>query len=301
MAKKIQPETALIRSPQQSLVTTGPLETYLARLRELPLLTPEEEYNFAVDLFENGNKEAGVRLVLGNLRLVVKIAFEYRRQFMQVMDLIQEGNIGLMQAVAKFNPYKDVKLSSYASWWIRAYIIRYILNNWKMVKIGTTQAQRKLFFNLKKEKARLEARGIVPTAQLIGQSLHVSEREVVEMEGRLGSNDVSLDMPVGEKGKETVSDLFPAHESQPDEAIAVGQERRMVREAIADLEPRLSDKEKFILYNRLLTDEPLTLQEIGNEFSFSRERARKIESGLLDKMRGFFQRRGLSAEQYDAR
>lgn len=276
----------------EELVYVGPLSSYLARLRDLPLLSPDDEHRYAVDLRQTGNPDAALRLVLGNLRLVVKIAMDYRRHVAQLMDLIQEGNIGLMEAVKKFDPYRGVKLSSYSSWWIRAYIIRYLLNNAKLVKIGTTQDQRKLFFNLKKEKARLAARGIEPSTQLIAKNLNVSARTVVEMEQRLENSDVSLDTPVGADGRATIGDLQPADRRLPDETIEEVERRRVVRRLVAEIEPELSDRERFILKYRLLTDSPVTLREVGDNFDLSRERARQIETGLLNKMRDRFAEHG---------
>ncbi|MDP8222107.1 MAG: RNA polymerase factor sigma-32 [Candidatus Lernaella stagnicola] len=276
-----------------SLVYAGALQRYLAELRQYPLLTRDEELEHAVNYYENADPKAAYNLVTGNLRLVVKIAMEYQRAFIQVMDLIQEGNIGLMQAVKKFNPYKGVKLSSYAAWWIKAYILRYILNNWRMVKIGTTQAQRKLFFNLQKEKERLEAQGYTPTPQLIAERLDVPAETVVEMEQRLGRPDLSIDAPAGEDGKGTVGDLIPGGYTRQDEVLGNHQEIQRFREALAEFEIDISDKDAFILHHRLLAEEPLTLQEIGDHLGVTRERVRQLEARLLQKMRVFLEERGL--------
>ncbi|NLH49474.1 MAG: RNA polymerase factor sigma-32 [Myxococcales bacterium] len=278
---------------EKNLVYVGALQRYLAELRHHPLLTRDEEMKYAVALFEKDDKEAAYRLITGNLRLVVKIAMEYQRAFIQVMDLIQEGNIGLMQAVKKFNPYRGVKLSSYAAWWIKAYILRYILNNWRMVKIGTTQAQRKLFFNLQKERERLESQGFTATPQLIGERLDVPADTVVEMEQRLGRPDLSIDAPAGEDGKGTVGDLISGPGHRQDEILADHQEIQRFRESLAEFEINLGDKEAFILHHRLLADEPLTLQEIGDHLGVTRERVRQLESRLLQKMRVFLAERGL--------
>lgn len=279
--------------PEKDLVYTGALQRYLVELRQYPLLTRDEEKRYAVDFYEKGDEKAVFHLVTGNLRLVVKIAMEYQRAFIQVMDLIQEGNIGLMQAVKKFNPYKGVKLSSYAAWWIKAYILRYILNNWRMVKIGTTQAQRKLFFNLQKEKERLEAQGFTPTPQLIGERLDVPSETVIEMEQRLGRPDLSIDAPAGEDGKGTVSDLIPGPRHRQDEILAEHQEIERFREALTEFEVDLNDKDAFILHHRLLADDPLTLQEIGDHLGVTRERVRQLEARLLQKMREFLEERGI--------
>jgi RNA polymerase sigma-32 factor len=283
-----------VESPDKGLVYVGALQRYLAELRRYPLLTREQEMKHAVDLFEKGDKDAAYHLITGNLRLVVKIAMEYQRAFIQVMDLIQEGNIGLMQAVKKFNPYRGVKLSSYAAWWIKAYILRYILNNWRMVKIGTTQAQRKLFFNLQKEKERLEAQGFAATPQLIGERLDVPADTVVEMEQRLGRPDLSIDAPAGDDGKGSVGDLISGFGDRQDQILANHQEMQRFREALAEFEITLNDKDTFILHHRLFADEPLTLQEIGDHLGVTRERVRQLESRLLQKMRVFLEDRGLT-------
>ncbi|HMA18797.1 MAG TPA: sigma-70 family RNA polymerase sigma factor, partial [Thermoanaerobaculia bacterium] len=169
------------------LVRYDPLRAYMAEVQRHPLLSTEEEHALAVRYRETGDVDAAYRLVASNLRLVVKIAHEYRRTAFQLLDLVQEGNMGLMQAVKKYDPWKGVKLSSYAAWWIRAYIIRFIMENWRMVKLGTTQAQRKLFFNLSKEREKLLARGIEPTPRLLARNLQVEVKDVEEMSARMGS------------------------------------------------------------------------------------------------------------------
>jgi RNA polymerase sigma-32 factor len=278
---------------EKSLVPAGALQLYLAEIRRYRLLTREEEMKLAATYYKTGDSRAAARLVTGNLRLVVKIAMEYRRAFIQVLDLIQEGNIGLMQAVKKFNPYKGVKLSSYAAWWIKAYILRYILNNWRMVKIGTTQAQRKLFFNLQKERERLEAQGFVASPALIGKGLDVAEETVNEMEQRLSRPDLSIDAPIGDSNKSTIGDLLPGQEMRQDEALANAEELVKFREALMEFEIGLTEKETFILQHRLLADDPMTLQEIGGELGVTRERIRQLEARLLEKMRDFMVERGL--------
>ena len=279
---------------ETGLVHVGILQRYLAEVRRHPLLSREEEMKYAVEYFKTGDPDAAARLITGNLRLVVKIAMEYQRSFIQLMDLIQEGNIGLMQAVKKFDPYKGVKLSSYAAWWIKAYILRFILNNWRMVKIGTTQAQRKLFFNLQKEKERLELQGIVATPQLIGKSLDVPADTVVEMQQRLGRPDLSVDAPVGEDGTGTIGDLLPGKMGAQDDTVADAQMMVKFREALTDFELEINEKELFILHNRLLAEDAMTLQEIGDELGVTRERIRQLEVRLMQKMKDFMVDRGLA-------
>jgi len=181
----------------KALVPFDPLQRYLTEIRRFKLLSREEEHRLAVQYKEYGDLQAAYKLVTANLRLVVMIAREYQKAFKTLLDLIQEGNMGLMEAVKNFDPYRGVRFPSYAVWWIRAYMIRYIMNDWRMVKIGTTQAQRKLFFNLQKEKEKIEAEGLMPGPKLLAQRLQVKEDEVVEMEQRLASRDLSVDVPIG--------------------------------------------------------------------------------------------------------
>jgi RNA polymerase sigma-32 factor len=231
--------------------------------------------------------------VTSNLRLVVKIAMEFQRSFLSVMDLIQEGNIGLMQAVQKFDPYKGVKLSSYAAWWIKAYILRYLLNNWRMVKIGTTQVQRKLFYNLQREKERLEALGFTPTPALLAERLDVAPADVIEMDQRLGRAEVSLDAPVGEDAKDTVLDLVPSPDARPDAIVARADQMARVRAALDEFAATLAGKDLFVFRQRMVAEEPLTLQEIGDHYGVTRERIHQIEAALQKRLRAFLVERGI--------
>jgi RNA polymerase sigma-32 factor len=279
------------------LVRHDPLRSYLSEISRHPLLSREEEHELAVRFQQSGDVEAAYKLVASNLRLVVKIANEYRRAAFQVLDLVQEGNLGLMQAVKKYDPFKGVKLSSYAAWWIRAYIIRFLMENWRMVKLGTTQAQRKLFFNLAKEREKLLARGIDPTPRLLAKNLEVEEHEVEEMSARMAGEDQSLDAPVhsgGDESKETRLDrMSSSAHAPPDEQLGDEQLRRIFREKLDAFAKTLTDeKERFIFGHRLLPPEgtePLTLQEIGNRYDLTRERARQIEARLTGRLRGFLQ------------
>ncbi len=266
-----------------------PLGAYMRDVQRYPLLSKEEEHELAVRYFEQDDLEAAKRLVTSNLRLVVKIAYDYRQAYKNILDLVQEGNIGLMQAVKKYDPYKGVKLSSYAAWWIRAYILRYILNNHRLVKVGTTQAQRKLFFNLQKEKARLSAMGIEPTAELIAERLNVPERDVVSMDMRLAAGDASLDAPVGTSDGRSVArvELLPSDDVRADETLADAEVEDKFSEKIHEFGETLEGKEKKIFDDRLVADEPKTLQTLGDEFGVSRERVRQIEKRLLKKLKEF--------------
>jgi RNA polymerase sigma-32 factor len=274
---------------EKAIARVDALQTYMREVQRHPLLSPQEEHDLAVRYHKSGNVEAAARLVTANLRLVVKIAYEYRRAYRNMMDLIQEGNIGLMQAVKRYDPYRGVKLSSYAAWWIRAYMLRFILNNWRMVKIGTTQAQRKLFFNLSKEKARLTAMGIEPTHAEIARRLNVDEKDVIEMDRRLSRGDASLDAAVSESdGKPTTRmELLPASSAGPDEAAEGTEIQEIVRERLGEFRKTLSGKDIEIFDKRLVSDEPMTLQQLGDLFGVSRERVRQLEARLTGRLREY--------------
>jgi RNA polymerase sigma-32 factor len=287
------PEPKVSRSTGGSLARRDPLAAYMSETRRYPLLTPEEEKELAVRLVEHGDTAAARRLIEANLRLVVKIAYEYRRAHKNLLDLVQEGNIGLIQAVGKFDPYRGVKLSSYAAFWIRAYILKFILNNWRLVKIGTTQAQRKLFFNLRKEREKLEQLGFQPTSALLAEKLDVTEKEVIEMERRLAAPEASLDAPVGsggdDDGARTRLDYLPSEEDRPDRAVAQSEFSAMLRDKLEQFASSLQGREQTIFRERWLTDEPLTLQEIGDRYNVSRERARQLEKRMLDRLKKFLE------------
>ena len=271
----------------KALVPFDPLQRYLAEIRRFPLLSRDEEHKLAVDYKEYGNLEAAYKLVTGNLRLVVMIAREYQKAFKNLLDLIQEGNMGLMEAVKNFDPYRGVRFPSYAVWWIRAYMIRYIMSDWRMVKIGTTQAQRKLFFNLQKEKERLEAEGISPGPKLLAQRLNVKEDEVVEMEQRLGSRDLSVDVPISDDDEATLLHFLPDQRQGPEEQIAETQSRDLLHAKMELFAKTLKDKELVIYRERLLNEEPLTLREIGEKYGISRERVRQIEERVKKKLKTY--------------
>ncbi|HPH64536.1 MAG TPA: RNA polymerase factor sigma-32 [Kofleriaceae bacterium] len=274
-----------------ALSRRDPMAVYMSEVRRFPLLTPEEEHALAVRLVEHGDRTAARKLVEANLRLVVKIAYEYRRAHRNLLDLVQEGNIGLMQAVSKYDPYRGVKLSSYAAFWIRAYILKFILNNWRLVKIGTTQAQRKLFFNLRKEREKLEQLGFAPTAKALAEKLDVTENEVIEMEKRLAAPEASLDAPMGSEddGQRTRMDYLPSESARPDQAVANNEFATLLRSKLEEFAQELEGRDQHIFRERWLTDEPQTLQEIGDKYGVSRERARQLEKRMLDRLRKFLE------------
>ncbi|HEX9143412.1 MAG TPA: RNA polymerase factor sigma-32 [Candidatus Binatia bacterium] len=271
----------------KALVPFDPLQRYLSEIRRFRILSREEEHRLAIEYKEYGNVEAAYKLVTANLRLVVMIAREYQRAFKNLLDLIQEGNMGLMEAVKNFDPYRGVRFPSYAVWWIRAYMIRYIMNDWRMVKIGTTQAQRKLFFNLQKEKEKVEAEGLTPGPKLLAQRLNVKEDEIVEMEQRLGSRDLSVDVPLGDNDEATLLHFLPDDKQSPEEQFAETQYQQLLREKMESFAGTLKDKELVIYRERLLNEEPVTLREIGEKYGISRERVRQIEERVKKKLKAY--------------
>ncbi len=274
-----------------ALVAYDPLQRYLQEIRRFPLLSREEEHELGVRYRTSQDVGAAYKLVTGNLRLVVMIAREYQRSFRNLLDLVQEGNIGLMEAVKNFDPYRGVRFPSYAVWWIRAYIIRYVINNWRMVKLGTTQAQRKLFFNLQKEKDRLEAEGFVAGPKLLADRLGVKEKEIVEMQQRLGASDLSVDMPLREGEESTLLDVLQSGAATAEQAVADAEFRSQVSERIREFGATLKDKDRVIFDHRLLAEDPLTLQEIGDRYGISRERVRQIENRVKRKLKGYLEER----------
>ena len=282
------PTTALVPALRGPLSRTDPLQQYMNEVHRHPLLTREEEIALARRLRDTGDLNAAYRLVASNLRLVVKLAHEYHRNPLSLLDLIQEGNIGLMQAVKKFDPERGVKLSSYAAWWIRAYILRYIMENWKLVKLGTTEAQRKLFFKLRQEQDKLVSQGFEATPKLLAERLNVTEQDVVEMDQRLGHDELSLDAPIGDDEKNTRADrLLPSGTVPADERLANEQLKQIFREKLGEFSKGLNEKDRYLFDHRLMADEPKTLQEIGAHFGVSRERARQIEAALIGRIREY--------------
>ncbi len=267
-------------------ISNPALHRYLQEISQYDLLTREETEELATRYRETGDPEAAYRLVSSNLRLVVKVAMDFQKYWMQnFMDLIQEGNVGLVQATKKFDPYRGVKFSYYAAYWIRAYILKFIMDNWRLVKIGTTQAQRKLFFSLNKEKKLLEAQGFKPEVKLLAQRLNVKESEVIEMGQRMDNWDVSLEATVRNDSDDEQKSFLPDTGPGVEELVASQEIRERLSDILEGLKNSLNDKERRILETRLLSDEPRTLQTIADEFGISRERVRQIEANLLKKLK----------------
>jgi len=265
------------------------LHLYLREVSSFPLLKPDEEFDLARRVRDLGDQEAAFRLVTSHLRLVVKIAMDFQRRWAQnVTDLIQEGNVGLMRAVKKFDPEKGIKFSYYAAYWIKAYILKYIMDNWRLVRIGTTQAQRTLFYNLNKERTRLISQGFDPSVEAISENLKVSPADVLEMDQRMARGDLSLDAPLGDDSTATRLDYLPALTPGIEDALARREIAGLVDKHLKSIIPSLSDKERDLLEKRILSDSPVTLREIGAKYGITRERARQIESRLLEKIRNHF-------------
>jgi len=279
-----------VSAADKAVVKYDPLQRYLAEISRYRLLTREQELELGARVHDENDPEAAYMLVTANLRLVVKIALEFQRVWMQnLLDLIQEGNIGLMQAVKKFDPYKNVKFSYYASFWIKAYILKFIMDNWRLVKIGTTQGQRKLFFKLKKEKQRLIDQGFDPKPKLLSERLGVSEREIIDMDQRLDGWDLSLDAPLKDDSDTERIEFVSSEESvSVEDEVAKKQMASLLHERIAEFRKEMTERELEIFDQRIFSDSPATLQDIGDRYGISRERVRQVEKNIIRKMRAYF-------------
>ena len=274
-----------------ALVATDPLGRYLTEIRRFPLLSREEEAVIARRYVKDKDPADAYRLVTANLRLVVKLAYEFARATKNVLDLIQEGNVGLMEAVKNFDPEHGIRFPSYAVWWVRAYIYRYLINNWRLVKIGTTQAQRKLFFNLRKETERLEREGFKPQPLLLAHRMGVRESDVREMQERMGQSEVSLDQPTGsgDDNDTRLLDVIPDAGNNPETETADREWRNFAHDKVREFADTLTGKEREIFDARLLAEDPETLQVIGARFGISRERVRQIETRLKRRLKEFIE------------
>ena len=268
------------------------LESYLLQINRFPLLTQEEEFQLAVRYGKDNDIEAAQKLITSNLRFVVKIVFEYKSYGVKLLDLIQEGNIGLMMAVKKFDPYKGYRFISYAIWWIRAYIQNFIIKTWSLVKIGTTQAQKKLFYKIGKVRKALELNGENEKKyELLARDLDVAKEDIIEMEQRISSRDLSLDTPFDESQELTHLELLKEESPNQEETFAEEEEKRIREREVQNAMKRLNEKEVYVIKNRIMADDPLTLQQIGDHLKLSRERVRQIESEALKKLKREFSAR----------
>ena len=287
----VEPETQVELRPvvqleERALIPYDPLQLYLMEIKNFRLLTREEEMDLSIRVREHKDPKAAYILATSNLRLVVKIAMDFHRYWTRsLLDLIQEGNVGLLQAVRKFDPYRGIKFSYYASFWIKAYMLKFIMENWKLVKIGTTQTQRKLFFNLAKERDKLISQGFDPEPRLLAERLDVKEKEVEEMSQRLGGGEVSLNAPVGENGKEVYGSFLPDPRAGADDQLFEKQNRELLLRKLEEYRSKLSGKELDIFDNRIMTENPLTLQELGDKYRISRERIRQIQERIIKNIK----------------
>ncbi|MBW2204724.1 MAG: RNA polymerase factor sigma-32 [Deltaproteobacteria bacterium] len=276
-----------IQMTDTALVPFDPLQIYLMEIKRYELISREEEKELAIKIREDNDEKAAYKLATANLRLVVKIAMDFHRYWTKnLLDLIQEGNLGLLQAVRKFDPYRGIKFSYYASFWIKAYILKFIMDNWKLVKIGTTQSQRKLFFNLAKERDKLIAEGFAPEPKLLAERLDVKEEEVVEMTQRLGGWEVSLSSPVGgDDSRESFDAFLPDPGVAIDEQISENQGRKLLLKSLGEFRKTLSGKDADIFDNRIMAEKPLTLQDLGDKYHISRERIRQIQEKIIKNIK----------------
>lgn len=273
----------------KALALVDPLTAYIAEIRKYPLLTRKEERELTQRYHDTKDPHAAEILVTSNLRFVVKIAAEYSKFGAKLIDLIQEGNIGLMHAVREFNPFRGVRLITYAVWWIRGYIQEYLMRQYSVVRIGTTHAQRKLFYQLQKQKEALEAMGETADLARLSSRLGVSEADVQMMEQRLSSRDLSLDKPIDQNSSQTFLDMQSGTDEKTiDEQLEISQQIKLLRDRIDLIRPQLKDREIFVLEHRLLADEPMTLQEIGDRYGITREAVRQMEAKLLEKIKSAF-------------
>jgi RNA polymerase sigma-32 factor len=267
-------------------IVRNSLESYIMQINRFPLLTQQEEFELAVRYRKNNDLEAVQKLITGNLRFVVKVSFEYKSYGIKILDLIQEGNIGLMMAIKKFDPYKGYRFISYAIWWIRAYIQNFIIKNWSLVKIGTTQAQKKLFYKIGKVRKALESsQEKEEEYESLASDLDVAKKDIVEMEQRMASRDLSLDAPFDDNQELTHFDLLKETSPNQEEVLGEEEEKKIREREVGDAMRHLNEKEEYVIKNRIMADSPLTLQEIGSHLKLSRERVRQIENEALKKLK----------------
>ena len=281
-----------------ALVPRDPFYAYLQEVRKYPALTEEEEKELAIRYKETGDLESAYKLTTANLMLVIKIAMTFKREWQNLMDLIQEGNVGLMKAVKNFDPFRGVRLSAYATWWIKSYILKHILDNWRLVRVGTTNARRKLLFNLKKEKEKLEREGFDPTTKLLAERFGVDETEVIDVSASIGAMDVSIDTPVRPDSTMTPAQTLSQDGQSVEEKVELKQFRQILNENIENFKAGLNPNEIEILNNRILSEDPLSLQEIGEQRGVTREAVRQAEQRLLKKFKTYIEEKMPEAADY---
>ena len=282
---------------EERLVPLDPFAAYLQEAKRYPILSEEEEKELAIRLTETGDVDAAYQLTTANLMLVVKIAMTFKREWQNVMDLVQEGNIGLMKAVKNFDPFRGVRLSAYATWWIKSYILKYILDNWRLVRVGTTNSRRKLLFNLKKEKERLEREGFDPSTKLLAEHFGVDENEIIDVEASIGAVDVSMDTPTRADSSMTPAQSLSDGKSLEKRA-EIDQFREILQQKIEGFKSELKTGEIEILEKRVLSESPQSLQELGDERGVTREAVRQAEQRLLKKFRIYIEEQMPEAADY---
>ena len=282
---------------EERLVPLDPFAAYLQEAKRYPILSEEEEKELAIRLTETGDVDAAYQLTTANLMLVVKIAMTFKREWQNVMDLVQEGNIGLMKAVKNFDPFRGVRLSAYATWWIKSYILKYILDNWRLVRVGTTNSRRKLLFNLKKEKERLEREGFDPSTKLLAEHFGVDENEIIDVEASIGAVDVSMDTPTRADSSMTPAQSLSDGKSLEKRA-EIDQFREILQQKIEGFKSELKPGEIEILEKRVLSESPQSLQELGDERGVTREAVRQAEQRLLKKFRIYIEEQMPEAADY---
>ena len=285
LAKEI--EESQDPADRMQLIRYDPLRHYLLEISKYEPLNQDEEQRLARLLRDHQDRDAARKLVTSNLKLVVKVAFLYNKVYSNLMDLIQEGNVGLLQAVRKFDPDRGTRLSTYATWWIKAYIIKFILDNFRIVRVGTTNDRRKVLMNLRKEKRKLEAQGIAASPQLIARALEVSEEDVIAVENSIQSYDLSLDQKVADDSEASYLDRLTSTEELIDERLAAGELKEFIDVKLSEFSNTLSEKEQIILQQRLLAEEPLTLQAIADKYGVTREAIRISEKRLVEKIKSY--------------
>ena len=282
---------------KERLVPLDPFAAYLQEAKRYPILSEKEEKELAIRLTETGDVDAAYQLTTANLMLVVKIAMTFKREWQNVMDLVQEGNIGLMKAVKNFDPFRGVRLSAYATWWIKSYILKYILDNWRLVRVGTTNSRRKLLFNLKKEKERLEREGFDPSTKLLAEHFGVDENEIIDVEASIGAVDVSMDSPTRADSSMTPAQSLSDGKSLEKRA-EIDQFREILQQKIEGFKSELKPGEIEILEKRVLSESPQSLQELGDERGVTREAVRQAEQRLLKKFRIYIEEQMPEAADY---
>jgi len=279
---------ALVPSGGRDLVSADPFRRYMAEIRKYVPLDREQEQELARNYRETGDREALFRLVTANLMLVVRVAHSFRRAARNLLDLVQEGNLGLLQAVERFDPELGVRLPTYAAWWVRAYMVKFLLDNVRQVRVGTTNARRKLLRNLHKEKERLERLGYDVGPKLLADHFGVSETDVRDVQAALSSRDVSLDEPVGDDQDRPKSEIF-ADEERPDaeQTAARNELQQRAEDSLGRFRVGLNERETVLLDRRILAEDPQTLQELGDRFGITREAVRQAEGRLMKRLRAF--------------